>query len=226
MMIETATAFWLGILTSISPCPLASNIAALSFCLRAGPSSGKAAAYGAAYSIGRAAAYAGLAMLIAWVGLSIPAVSDFLQRRLNQALGPVLVLTGGVLLDLISLPLGAWKPSASWTSRLAAGGVLGSAGMGFLLALAFCPVSAALYFGTLLPLSLKAGSPAFLPSVYGAATGLPVLLFASAIAGGAASLSERFGKVQAFEKHARLATGTILILLGVYFTSRDIFHLL
>jgi len=225
-MVEAATAFWLGILTSISPCPLASNIAALSFCLRGGPAGRRAAAYGTAYSIGRAAAYAGLAMLIAAAGLSIPLLSDFLQRHINQALGPVFVLTGAILLDLLPLPFGTWRPSGAWTSRLVRGGAIGSAGMGFLLALAFCPVSAALFFGALIPLALKSRSFAFLPFVYGFATGLPVLLFAAAIAGGAASLTERFGKVQAFEKYTRIATGFILVLLGVYFTLRHIFRIL
>ncbi|HAM36160.1 MAG TPA: cytochrome C biogenesis protein [Elusimicrobia bacterium] len=225
-MIETATAFWLGILTSISPCPLASNIAALSFCLRGAPAGRGAAAHGAAYSLGRAAAYAGLAMLIAAAGLSIPAASDFLQRYVNQALGPVLILAGGVLLDLIPLGFAFWRPSAAWTSRLARGGALGSAGMGFLLALAFCPVSAAIFFGALIPLALKSRSFAFLPFVYGLATGLPVLLFAPAIAAGAAALAQSCAKAAALERWTRGATGTVLLILGVYFTLRHIFHVL
>ncbi|MFA5138461.1 MAG: aromatic aminobenezylarsenical efflux permease ArsG family transporter [Elusimicrobiota bacterium] len=225
-MLGAATAFWLGILTSISPCPLASNIAALSFCLRSGPSSRKAAAYGTAYSIGRAAAYAGLAMLIAAAGLSIPVLSDFLQRYFNKALGPVLVLTGTVLLDLLPWRFGSWRPGEAWTSRLMRSGALGSAGMGFLLALAFCPVSAALFFGALIPLALKSRSVVFLPLVYGLATGLPVMLFATAIAGGAGVLSKSFARVSAVERWTRLATGAVLVLLGVYFALKDIFKIL
>ncbi|MBI5243490.1 MAG: sulfite exporter TauE/SafE family protein [Elusimicrobia bacterium] len=225
-MAEAATAFWLGILTSLSPCPLASNIAALSFCLRGGPAGRKAAGYGTAYSIGRAAAYAGLAMLIAAAGLSIPVLSDFLQRYINKALGPVLILAGAVLLDLLPWTFGAWQPSEAWTSRLIRGGALGSAGMGFLLALAFCPVSAALFFGALIPLALKGGSFVFLPLIYGFATGLPVLLFASAIAGGSASLARRYEKAAAFERWTRIATGAVLVLLGVYFTLKHIFQIL
>lgn len=225
-MIEAATAFWLGILTSVSPCPLASNIAALSFCLRAAPSGRGAAARGAAYSLGRAAAYAGLAMLIAWAGLSIPLVSDFLQRTINKALGPVLVLTGAVLLDLLPLSFGSWRPSEAWTARLVRGGAAGSAGMGFLLALAFCPVSAAIFFGALIPLALKSGSSAWLPFVYGIATGLPVLLFAAAAAGGARAAARGYEKAAALERWARLATGVVLTAVGVYFTLRYIFQVL
>jgi len=225
-MIEAATAFWLGILTSISPCPLASNIAAISFCLRGGPASRRAALYGTTYSIGRAAAYAGLAMLIAAAGLSIPTLSDFLQRYMNKALGPILVLTGVVLLEILPLRFGSWRPSDAWTSRLVRGGVMGSAGMGFLLALAFCPVSAALFFGALIPLAIKSRSFVFLPFVYGFATGLPVLLFAAAIAGGTASLTKDYERVAVMERWARTATGAVLVLLGVYFTLRHIFHIL
>ena len=225
-MIEAATAFWLGILTSVSPCPLASNIAALSFCLRAAPSGRGAAGRGAAYSLGRAAAYAGLAMLIAWAGLSIPLVSDFLQRTINKALGPVLVLTGAVLLDLLPLSFGSWRPSEAWTAWLARGGAAGSAGMGFLLALAFCPVSAAIFFGALIPLALKSGSSAWLPFVYGIATGLPVLVFAAAAAGGASAVARGYEKAAALERWARLATGVVLVAVGVYFTLRYIFQVL
>ncbi|HBL15948.1 MAG TPA: cytochrome C biogenesis protein [Elusimicrobia bacterium] len=225
-MLATATAFWLGILTSISPCPLASNIAALSFCLRGGPSLRRAAGYGTAYAAGRAAAYAGLAMLIMTAGFSIPILSDFLQRYLNKALGPVLVLTGAVILDLLPFSMGTWKPSEAWTSRLVRNGAWGSAGMGFLLALAFCPVSAALFFGALIPLTLKTGTWGFLPFVYGLATAVPVLLSATAIAGGTASITDRFASFQAFAKHTRTATGAILVLLGVYLTLRHIFHVL
>ncbi|MCX5793885.1 MAG: aromatic aminobenezylarsenical efflux permease ArsG family transporter [Elusimicrobia bacterium] len=225
-MVEAATAFWLGILTSISPCPLASNIAALSFCLRGTPSGRGAAGRGAAYSVGRAAAYAGLAMLIALAGLSIPLVSDLLQRYINKALGPVLILTGVVLLGLLPLSFGAWRPSEAWTSRLVSGGALGSAGMGFLLALAFCPVSAAIFFGALIPLALRSGSSAWLPFVYGIATGLPVLCFAAAAAGGAAAVARNYEKAAVLERWARPATGVVLVSLGIYFTLRYIFQVL
>ncbi|MCX5787854.1 MAG: aromatic aminobenezylarsenical efflux permease ArsG family transporter [Elusimicrobia bacterium] len=225
-MIEAATAFWLGILTSISPCPLASNIAALSFCLRGGPTSRKAALFGTAYSIGRAAAYTGLAMLIAAAGLSTPTLSDFLQRYMNKALGPILVLTGTVLLDLLPIGFWSWRPSEAWTSRLVSGGALGSAGMGFLLALAFCPVSAALFFGALIPLAVKSRSFALLPFVYGFATGLPVLLFAAAISGGTATLAKSYATTAVLERWMRIVTGAVLVLLGAYFTFRHIFHIL
>ena len=223
-MIDAATSFWLGILTSISPCPLASNIAALSFCLRNGADGRKANLHGTAYSVGRAAAYTLLAALITAAGLSIPALSGFLQRAMNKALGPVLVLTGAVLLDLLPLRPGSWRPSDAWTRRLLDAGALGSAGLGFLLALAFCPVSAALFFGALIPLALKSGSFVLLPFVYGVATGLPVLVFAVILAGGTAALAGRYEKVRGFERRARTATAVALIVLGLYFSIKHIFR--
>lgn len=225
-MLDAAAAFWLGILTSISPCPLASNIAALSFCLREGPGGKRAGFYGAAYSAGRAAAYALLAALIAGAGLSVPLLSDFLQRYMNKALGPLLILVGAVLLDLLPFSLPSWQPSEDRAAKMLRGGALGSAGMGFLLALAFCPVSAALFFGALVPLALKSGSFVVLPFIYGIATGLPVLAFAVVLAGGTAALSGRYEKVRSFERRARTATAGLLMLLGFYFTLRHIFHVL
>ena len=223
---NAAASFWLGILTSISPCPLASNIAALSFCLRGGPGMKKAGVYGTAYSVGRAIAYSLLAGLIVAAGMSIPTLSDFLQRTMDKAIGPLLVLTGAVLLDLLPFNLGSWQPSQNVAAKLLRGGALGSASMGFLLALAFCPVSAALFFGALIPLTLKSGSFVVLPFVYGIATGLPVLAFALIIGGGAAGLAKNYERVQVFERWTRGATAVILIVLGIYFTLEHIFHVM
>ena len=225
-MLDAAAAFWLGILTSISPCPLASNIAALSFCLRGGPGMRKAGLYGTAYSVGRAVAYSLLAALIVAAGMSVPALSDFLQRYMNKAIGPLLILTGAVLLDLLPFNLGSWQPSQNLAAKLLRGGAMGSASMGFLLALAFCPVSAALFFGALIPLTIKSGSLVALPFVYGIATGLPVLAFALILAGGASGLAKSYEKVQIFERWTRAATAVVLIALGFYFTLKHVFRVL
>ena len=186
----------------------------------------KAGVYGTAYSVGRALAYSLLAALIVAAGMSIPTLSDFLQRTMNKAMGPLLVLTGAVLLDLLPFSLGSWQPSQNLATRLLRGGALGSASMGFLLALAFCPVSAALFFGALIPLTLKSGSFVILPFVYGIATGLPVLAFALILGGGAAGLAKSYAKVVSLERWTRSATGVVLVLLGVYFTLKHIFHIL
>jgi len=223
---NAAASFWLGILTAISPCPLASNIAALSFCLRGGPGIRRAGVYGTAYSVGRAIAYSLLAALIVAAGMSIPTLSDFLQRTMDKAIGPLLVLTGAVLLDLLPFNLGSWQPSQNVAAKLLRGGALGSASMGFLLALAFCPVSAALFFGALIPLTLKSGSFVVLPFVYGIATGLPVLAFALILGAGAAGLAKNYERVQVFERWTRGATAVILIVLGIYFTLEHIFHVM
>jgi len=225
-MLDAAAAFWLGILTSISPCPLASNIAALSFCLRGGPGMRKAGVYGTAYSVGRAIAYSLLAALIVAAGMSVPTLSDFLQRYMNKAIGPLLILTGAVLLDLLPFNLGSWQPSQNLATKLLRGGAMGSASMGFLLALAFCPVSAALFFGALIPLTVKRGSLLTLPFIYGIATGLPVLAFALILGGGAAGLAKSYEKVRVFERWTRVATAVVLLILGFYFALKHIFHVI
>jgi len=205
---------------------LASNIAALSFCLREGSGGRKAGLYGAAYSAGRAAAYAVLGALIAWAGLSVPVLSDLLQRWMNKALGPLLILTGAVLLDLLPFDFGSWQPSEARAAKLLRGGVLGSSGMGFLMALAFCPVSAALFFGALIPLALRNGSFISLPFIYGLATGLPVFAFAVVLGGGSAALARRYEKVRSFERRSKAATAAVLVALGFYLTLKYVFHIL
>ncbi|MBF0198935.1 MAG: sulfite exporter TauE/SafE family protein [Planctomycetes bacterium] len=217
MLIGIASAFWLGILTSISPCPLATNIAAISFVGRRVTSPGKVFLAGVLYTAGRALTYATLGMLLVSSILTAPYISHALQKYMNKALGLILIIVGMVLLELIKINLSGSEVSAKMQKRVETLGVWGALLLGVVFSLSFCPVSAALFFGSLLPLAVKLESGALLPSVYGLATGLPVLIFASLIAWGTKRVGESFNKALQFEKWARKITGFLFIVVGIYY---------
>ncbi len=187
-------ALWLGILTSISPCPLAANIAAVSFIVKGGGNAFSACASGIAYTLGRALAYMVLGSLISASLLNLPAASYFLQTTMPKLLGPVLVVAGLLLLGVFSFAVPNVALSQARADGLRKAGVPGALALGILFALAFCPLSAALFFGSLIPLAVKQNSAIGLPLIYGIGTGLPVLGFALVVVFGVRRLSSMFKK--------------------------------
>lgn len=220
-------ALWLGVLTSISPCPLATNIAAISFISRRLESRRTVALTGAFYTLGRTLTYLVLAWLLVASVLAAPPVSHFLQKYMNQLLGPLLILVGMVLLNLIPLRLpGGGCSTGKLQQRAEAAGIWGAGLLGIVFALAFCPVSAALFFGSLIPLAVKHESRLLLPSLYGIGTGLPVLAFVVLIAIGAGAVARAFHRLTQFETWARRVTGGLFIAIGIYFALAYIFEVI
>jgi len=128
-----------------------------------------------------------------------------------------------LLLELLSFGGGGSGVSERMQKRVEAMGVWGAGLLGLVFALSFCPTSAALFFGSLLPLAVQQQSSLLIPMVYGFATGLPVLLFAVLIARGAYRVANAYNRIRAFEKWARMATGVIFIVVGIYFCVTIIF---
>jgi len=218
-------AAWLGILTSISPCPLATNIAAVSFIGNDGTPR-RIASCGLAYATGRMAAYLALAVVLVAGILSSSWLSNFLRHYMNRILGPILILTGMVLLELLS-----WNPTGSGMGegirrRAEKGGVASALILGAVFALSFCPVSAAIFFGSLIPLSLKHRSPVIFPLLFGAGTALPVLLFGGLLAFGAKSLDRVYDRLRRAEWWGRTATGAVFVLVGIYYSLRYIYEVI
>jgi cytochrome c biogenesis protein CcdA len=214
----SATAFWMGLLTSISPCPLAANIAAMSYVGREVGSRQRTLLAGLLYTLGRAFAYAALAALLVGGLLSIPEVALFLQAHLNRILGPLLVAVGLVLLEWLCLPALGSRLYDRTGDRLAKAGLIGALPLGAVLALAFCPVSAGLFFGGLIPLALEHRSSLWLPALYGLGTGLPVVVFAVLVSAGVAWVGSTFHRLQAVERWARRVTAVVIIMVGLYYT--------
>lgn len=218
-------ALWFGILTSISPCPLATNIAAISFIARKVDKMRTVLLSGLFYTLGRTAAYLGLGALIMAGLLASGEIAVFLQRYLNQALGPILILVGMVLLGLIGAAASVSLVSSGMQERAAKGGVGWAGLLGILFALSFCPVSAGLFFGVLIPLSAAKQSIFILPTVYGIGTAAPVLVFALLIAFASQKLGGAFNRLSQIERWVRRATGLVFILAGIYYSLVYVYEL-
>ncbi len=217
LLLGFGTALWLGILTSISPCPLATNIAAVSYLAKKIEHPRAVLIAGIFYTLGRMVLYAILGTAIIASFLNVPTVAQFLQKYINRILGPVLIAVGLFLLDVLKLKISTFSISTERQNTLAEAGIKGAFALGFLFALSFCPISAALFFGSLIPLSLKNTGGALLPLVYGLGTGLPVLVFAVFISLGVLTVEKlvhNFGRVEYYSKKV---TGIIFILAGLYF---------
>ena len=218
------SALWLGILTSISPCPLASNIAAVSFIIKKIEHPFYVFNSGVFYTLGRVIGYTALGVLITSSLLSIPQTSFFLQHYLNKILGPVLIITGLMLLGVVHIPFLNSSVSVKTAERVKDFGAFGSLLLGIIFALSFCPISAALFFGSLIPLALKNSSQVVLPSLYGVGTGLPVLGFAVVLTFGVTNLEKIFRHVRTLEYWMKRVTGIVFIVVGLYYVSAHIFY--
>jgi cytochrome c biogenesis protein CcdA len=213
-----AAAAWLGIVTSISPCPLATNIAAVSYLGRR-LDSRRLAAFGVlCYATGRAVAYAIIGLAVAWGLAAAPQASMFLQHALLPFVGPVLIFVGLVLLGWIPLRInfGAARPGSA--EGLADRGLPGAFLLGLLFAVTFCPISAALFFGSLLPLALATDSPLTLFVAYGVATALPVGAMALLVVLGAGSAARAIKDVQRWQGRVQAVTAWVILTVGVYLT--------
>lgn len=219
------SALWLGILTSISPCPLATNIAAISFISRRIGQTRVVFLTGLLYTLGRMLTYVVLGILLVTSFLSIPQVSHILQKYMNKLLGPILIFVGMILLELIRIRVSGSGVSEGMQKRVESLGILGAGLLGVFFALSFCPISAALFFGCLIPLSVKYNSSLALPALYGLGTGMPVFLFAVLIAFGAQSIGKTFNRLTQLEWWVRRVTGVIFILIGIYYCLAYIFDI-
>lgn len=220
------SALWLGILTSISPCPLATNIAAVSYVGQHVGKPGNTILAGLLYSTGRVLAYVILGAAAVWSLMSVVAASSFLQGTFSRLLGPLLIVVGLLLLGIFSFDIKGFGVSEAMQRRVDQAGVWGALPLGAALALAFCPVSAALFFGSLIPMAAEQRSPVLMPAVYGLGTGLPVVVFSIFIALGAGWMGSAFDKLTSFEKWARRITALVFIAVGVYETLRTTFYLI
>ncbi|MGB6222217.1 aromatic aminobenezylarsenical efflux permease ArsG family transporter [Haloferula sp.] len=220
------TGLWLGMLTSVSPCPLATNLAATAYLSRRVDSRKRAIAGTLAYTLGRVAAYVAIAGLLAAGLASAPGISQGLQRWMTPLLGPLLILTGMVLLGLISLPFQSSFTSQASAKKWASRGLAGELVLGFLFALSFCPVSAALFFGSLVPLALGSGWIVLPVTLYGIGTAAPVAGFALVMIFSTRAASQLAGGVSKAQPWILKATGVLLLAAGLYLTARDTLGLL
>jgi cytochrome c biogenesis protein CcdA len=218
LWLSLSSAVWLGILTSISPCPLATNIAAISYIGRKAGRTGPVLLNCLSYTAGRIFSYLMLGLIITGGILSIPGISNFLQEYMNIALGPILILTGFIILNIIKIKWLNFAPREKTTNALGErGNIWGAFVLGIIFALSLCPVSAGLFFGSLIPLAVKNQSYFLLPSLYGLGTGLPVIICGFVIAFSVGTIGKLFSSLSLIEKWGRRITGIIFIIVGIYY---------
>lgn len=214
-------AFFIGLMTAISPCPLATNITAIAYISKKIDNGKKTLLTGFVYTLGRMFTYVLLAALIVYIGISVQEISLFLQKYGEKIIGPLLVFIGLVMLNIIKFPsLKSGNKMNRIKEKLSEKGYFGSFLLGVLFALAFCPFSAVLFFGMLIPLALKYSDAFLIPSIFSLATGLPVIIFAFILTFSVSKIGKVMNKVQIFEKYARYVIAAIFLLVGVYYTIR------
>jgi len=214
-------AFFIGLMTALSPCPLATNITAIAYISKKIGDGKKTLLTGVVYTLGRMFTYVLLASLIVYIGLNVQAISLFLQKYGERILGPLLIIMSLIMLNIIKLPsLKSGDKINRLKEKLSEKGYFGSFLLGVIFALAFCPFSAVLFFGMLIPLALKYSDGILIPSVFSLATGLPVIIFAFILTFSVSKLGKIMNKVQTFEKYMRYAIAIIFIIVGVYYTWR------
>lgn len=215
--IPVVAAFSLGLLMAISPCPLATNIAAIAYVSQRAAERRQAAITSALYTLGRILTYSVIGMLIIRVGMEIPGLANTLQNTGDRIIGPVLIAVGVVLLFANRLRFGSGGGLSSLGERVSRWGMVGGFLLGILFALAFCPYSAVLYFGVLIPLALKCSGGLALPAIFAIGTGLPVLIFGIALSFGVTRLSSWFDRITRAQTTIRIVTSWILIGIGIYY---------
>jgi cytochrome c-type biogenesis protein len=216
---------WLGILTSISPCPLATNIAAISYVSKNTKNSKRILLSGLLYSLGRTAVYIIISILIVNGLAASTNISYFMQNYILKILGPILIIIGMFLIDLLELNFLSFSISEKTGKKYADKGLIGTFVLGCLFALSFCPVSAALFFGGMIPIAVKFKSSIILPFFYGLGTAAPVVLFAFMIVAGMKAMDKALIKIGKIEKVMKYATGYLFILIGIYLTLVHIFNM-
>jgi len=223
MLFALLSALWLGILTSISPCPLATNVAAVSYIGKNITCPYKTVLSGFLYTFGRVLSYVFIGIVIVTGLLSVPSIANFLQQYINVILGPILILVGIILLEIVKINFSAGISHMGLQDKIKDFGPIGALLLGIIFALSFCPISAALFFGSLIPLSVEHNSKILFPLVYGIGTGLPVVLFAVLIAFSMNSVGKAYNGLVKFEFWMRKITGVIFIFAGIYFIANHIF---
>ena len=213
-----ATAFLLGLLTAISPCPLATNIAAIGYISKDINDRHKVLCNGILYTIGRVIGYTLLGIILLSVihkGTSIFGIQKFISHYGELVIGPALILIGIImfLIHRINLPQLGFNNAESMARK----GKIGALILGIMFALSFCPSSGLFYFGMLIPMASTSTAGYMLPVVYAIATAIPVLVVAYILAFSAGKIGIFYNKIKIIEKWMNIVTAVLFILAGIYY---------
>jgi cytochrome c biogenesis protein CcdA len=210
------TAFVLGLMTAISPCPLATNISAIGFISRDIENRKKVFVSGLIYTLGRAFSYTLLAVVI-YFGASKLNISMLFQGWGEKLLGPVLILIGLFMLDVLKIKFPGFSNLTDKLGEKSKGSYWSTFFLGVVFALAFCPYSGVLYFAMLIPMTVSSAGGLYLPVVFAVATGVPVILFAWLLAFAVGNVGKLYNKLKVFELWFRRVVSVIFIVVGIYY---------
>ena len=223
-LLENSTMPWLsamvlGFMTAISPCPLATNITAIGFISKDLESRNRVFINGLLYTLGRAITYTAIALVI-YLGVDQFRFSGFFQRHGEKFLGPLLIIIGLFMLDIIKIKFPGMSGLTSRMQKKTRWRYFDAVLLGLVFALAFCPYSGVLYFGMLVPMTVASASGLFLPVVFAIATGIPVIIFAWILAYTVSGIGGVYNKVKAFEIWFRRVVAVLFIAVGIYYVFR------
>jgi cytochrome c biogenesis protein CcdA len=213
------SALLLGLMTAISPCPLATNITAIAYIGKDIQDRKKVFINGIFYTLGRSISYTLLAFLI-FCGADQFKFSGFFQQYGEKVIGPFLILIGFLMLEVISLNFPSLSSAGSKFQSKIKNGYIYSILLGMIFALAFCPYSGVLYFGMLIPMTVINASGLYLPIIFAVATGIPVLIFAWMLAFSIHSTGRFYSRLKNFEFWFRRSVAALFILIGIYYVVR------
>jgi cytochrome c biogenesis protein CcdA len=212
------TALILGLMTAISPCPLATNITAVAYIGKEIGNKRRIFLNGLIYTFGRIVSYTFIGLII-YYGASRLDISIFFQKYLNRVLGPLLIIIGLFMLDVFRYDKsGGGKWIGKLEARINVGRSRGAFLLGMLFALAFCPYSGMLYFGMLIPITISSASGLYLPVIFAVATGLPVIIIAWLLAFTVRGVGNFYRKLKTFELWFRRVVAVIFLLIGLYYS--------
>jgi cytochrome c-type biogenesis protein len=213
------TALLLGLMTAISPCPLATNITAIGFIGKDLENRNRVFFNGLFYTLGRAISYT-LIPLIIYFGADQFKFSGFFQRYGEKIIGPLLLLIGIFMLDVIRINFPGFGRLPKKMENIKRWRLIDAVLLGIVFALAFCPYSGVLYFGMLVPLTLSSASGLYLPVIFAIATGIPVIIFAWVLAYTVSGIGGFYNRVKIFELWFRRVIAVVFIIVGIYYIIR------
>jgi cytochrome c-type biogenesis protein len=209
------TAFVLGLMTAISPCPLATNITAIGFISKDIENRNRVFINGLLYTLGRAITYTVIPLII-YFGADQFKFSGFFQQYGDKFIGPLLILIGLLMLDVVPLKFPGISGLTSKMEKKTKWGYLDAVLLGIVFALAFCPYSGVLFFGMLVPITVASASGLYLPVIFAFATGIPVIIFAWVLAYAVSGIGNVYNKVKTFELWFRRVIAVLFIAVGCY----------
>jgi cytochrome c biogenesis protein CcdA len=226
-LLESSTMPWLsalalGLMTAISPCPLATNITAVGFISKDIENRNRVFVNGVLYTLGRAISYTVIALII-YFGADQFKFSGFFQLYGEKFLGPLLIIIGLFMFDVIKINFPGMSGITSKMENKSKWGYLDAILLGMIFALAFCPYSGVLYFGMLVPMTVTSASGLYLPIVFALATGIPVIIFAWILAFSVGSIGGVYNKMKNFEIWFRRVISVLFIAVGIYYIIRVFF---